>query len=132
MLRRTLLAGALLSSAAVAGSTTSVQASEPLPTAIACYQASTNAKDIDAYLACFTADAEMIDVSRTFNGHEAIRTWALREVIPQGDAFTHRKNLNSKPGYAQTEVKWLSWVVHYFYWWNDDGKITKMSLQYAN
>ena len=127
MLRSTLLTCALLASTA-----TTASASDALPTAIACYQTNTNAKDIDAYLSCFTPDAEMIDVSRTFSGHEAIRTWAMREVIPKGDAFTHRKILDSKPGYAQTEVQWLSWVVHYFYWWNDDGKITKMSLQYAN
>lgn len=29
-------------------------------------------------------------------------------------------------GYAKTEVKWLSWVVHHSYWWNADGKIIKM------
>lgn len=109
-----------------------VYAQETLPTAINCYQTSTNAKDIDAYMACFTQDAEMIDVSRTFNGHDAIRAWALREVIPSGENFTHRKILESAEGYAKTEVKWLSWVVHYFYWWNEDGKITRMSLQYAN
>ena len=107
-------------------------ADEPLPTAIKCYQDSTHAKDIDAYLGCFTPNAEMIDVSRTFVGHEAIRKWAIREVIPSGNAFTHRKILESSNGYAKTEVKWLSWVVHYFYWWNDDGKIKKMSLQYAD
>ena len=54
---------------------------DALPTAIDCYQTSSNAKDIDAYINCFTEDAEMIDVSRTFNGHDAIRAWALREVI---------------------------------------------------
>ena len=127
MMKRILLAGGL-----AMASINLASANDPLPTAIACYQTSTNAKDIDAYLGCFTPDAEMIDVSRTFNGQEAIRKWAMREVILKGDAFTHRKILDSKPGYAQTEVQWLSWVVHYFYWWNDDGKITKMSLQYAN
>lgn len=116
---------------ALAVSITSAMAEE-LPQAISCYQASTNAKDIDAYVGCFTTDAEMIDVSRTFKGHEAIRKWALREVIPSGEAFTHRKILESDDGYAKTEVKWLSWVVHYSYWWNEGGKITNMSLQYAN
>jgi len=105
---------------------------QPLPTAIACYQAATNAEDIDAYMACFTDDALMIDVSREFGGQEKIRAWALREVIPHGDSFAHRKILESRDGYAKTEVKWLSWVVHYSYWWNGDGKITKMSLQYAD
>ena len=125
MLRTLILAGAL-----AAGSV--AFASEKLPTAIKCYQDSTNAKDIDAYLGCFTPDAEMIDVSRTFVGHEAIRKWALREVIPKGDAFTHRRILESSEGYAKTEVSWLRWVVEYSCWWNEDGKITKMSLQYAD
>ena len=46
---------------------------DDLPAAIACYQTSTNAKDIDVYMACFTDDAEMIDVSRSFTGQDAIR-----------------------------------------------------------
>lgn len=105
---------------------------EDLPLAISCYQDSANAKDIDAYLACFTEDAEMIDVSRTFHGKEAIRAWAEQEVIPSGDSFGHREILEQADGYAKTEVNWLRWVVHYSYWWNENGKITKMSLQYAN
>lgn len=123
MLRQTLIALALLVQSALA---------DNLPQAISCYQESANAEDIDAYMACFTKDAEMLDVSRTFNGTEAIRAWALREVISSGDAFAHRKILEQDDGYAKTEVNWLSWVVHYSYWWNDEGKITKMSLQYAD
>ena len=107
-------------------------AQDTLPTAIKCYQSSTNAKDIDAYMACFTKDAEMVDVSRVFKGQDAIRPWAEREVIPGGDTFAHRKILERADGYAKTEVNWLSWVVHYHYWWRADGKITRMSLQYAN
>ena len=105
---------------------------EDLPTAISCYQDSANAKDIDAYMACFTAGAEMIDVSRTFNGHDAIRAWALREVISHGDTFGHRRILESSEGYPKTEVNWLSWMVHYSYWWDEAGKTTRMSLQYAD
>ena len=107
-------------------------AADSLPKAIDCYQTATNSRDIDAYMACFTEDAVMVDVSRTFTGQDAIRAWAEREVIKQGDSFRHRKILEGDDGYAKTEVNWLSWVVHYSYWWNADGKITKMSLQYAN
>ena len=103
-----------------------------LPTAIDCYQFATTARDIDTYMACFTPDAVMVDVSRTFEGQDAIRAWALREVIPGGDSFRHREVLESDEGYAKTEVNWASWVAHYHYWWDADGKITKMSLQYAN
>lgn len=105
---------------------------QELPDAINCYQTSSNSKGIDAYMACFAEDAEMIDVSRRFNGQDAIRAWAEREVIPKGDTFRHRKILEQSYGYAKTEVNWLNWVVHYSYWWNEDGKITRMSLQYAD
>ena len=95
------------------------------------YQESVQAKDIDAYMLCFEDDAVMIDVSRTFTGRKAIRAWALREVVGHGDTFRHREILETTDGYAKTEVNWLSWVVHYSYWWNAEGKITRMSLQYA-
>ncbi len=123
MFRKSLLALAIFAQPAFA---------ESLPEPILCYQASTNAKDIEAYMSCFTADAEMIDVSRTFSGKDAIRAWTLREVISNGETFRHRKILEQTTGYAKTEVNWLSWVVHYTYWWNDSGKIIRMSLQYAN
>ncbi|WP_025772067.1 nuclear transport factor 2 family protein [Thioalkalivibrio sp. HK1] len=87
---------------------TTVVAEDDLPIAIACYSESTNAKDIDAYMACFKEDAEMIDVSRTFNGHDAIRAWAIREVIGSGQTFRHRKIIEASEGYAKTEVNWLS------------------------
>lgn len=122
MLKRTTLMLALLASPVLA---------EDLPPAIDCYQSSANAKDIDAYMACFTEDAEIIDVSQTFTGQEDIRAWAAREVIPGGDTFRHREILEQAEGYAKTEVNWLSWVVHYSYWWDAEGTITKMSLQYA-
>lgn len=103
-----------------------------VPKAIDCYQTATNTRDIDAYMACFTHDAVMIDVSRTFEGKEAIRTWALREGIPSGNSFQHRRILESDEDYAKTEVNWASWVAHYHYWWDENGKLTKMSLQYAD
>ncbi len=105
---------------------------EELPTAISCYQEGSNAKDIDSYMSCFADDAEMIDVSRVFAGRDAIRAWAAREVIPHGDSFAHRRILERSAGYAKTEVNWSRWVAHYSYWWDESGKITRMSLQYAN
>ena len=71
-------------------------------------------------------------VNRTIEGYQPIKTWAVREVMPHGKSFKHRKILAQSKGYAKTEVKWLSWVVHYYYWWDSQGKISKMSLQYAN
>ena len=107
-------------------------ANSNLPEAINCYEKNTNSKDISKYMSCFADNAVMIDVSRTINGNDAIQAWAEREVISKGDQFKHRKILELKTGYAKTEVQWMSWVVHYYYWWNENGKITKMSLQYAN
>lgn len=104
---------------------------DDLPAAISCYQTATNSQDIEAYLACFTDDAVMIDVNREFVGHDAIRVWAEREVMPGGQSFKHLQILEYKDGYAKTEVNWASLVLHYHYWWNGEGKITKMSLQYA-
>ena len=111
---------------------TQIAFADDLPQPVSCYQASTNAKDIEAYMACFTADAEMIDVSRTFIGQDAIRAWALREVIPNGETFGHRRILEQSDGFAKTEVNWMKWVVHYSYWWDESGRITRMSLQYAD
>lgn len=127
-MRKALMASAV----AAAAGLVSPAFAEDLPLPISCYQDGANAKDIDAYMSCFAADAEMIDVSRTFQGQEKIREWALREVISNGDTFRHRKILEQEEGYAKTEVNWLSWVVHYSYWWDESGKITRMSLQYAN
>ena len=123
MLKRFCLALVFLSQPAYADS---------LPVAISCYQDRTNTKDIDACMACFVPDAEMVDVNRTINGAEAIRAWAEREVIPKGDTFRHRRILESDNNFARAEVNWLTWVVHYSCWWDDSGKITRMSLQYAD
>ena len=123
MFIRTLVATILAAAPAMA---------DELPTAIDCYQTATNSQDIDAYMACFAEDAIMIDVSRTFEGQDAIRAWAKREVIRGGQSFKHREILDADEGYAKTEVNWASWVAHYHYWWDEEGKITKMSLQYAD
>ena len=123
MFRLSLLAIAMLSRSAFAG-----DLSKP----ISCYQDVTYAKDIDACTSCFTADAELIDVSRTFVGQGANRAWALREVISNGETFRHREILEQGPGFAKTEVNWLNWVVHCTHWWDVDGRITRMSLQCAN
>ena len=105
---------------------------ESLPAAINCYQESTQSKDIDAYMACFVDNPTIIDVSRTLVGKKTIRQWAIREVMPQGDSFRHLEILEQESNYAKTYVKWMVWQVHYYYWWDDSGKITKMSLQYAD
>ncbi len=105
---------------------------EDLPRSISCHRDGTNAKDIETCMSRFTAGAEMIDVSRTIAGRDAIRAWALREVIPGGETFRHRRIREQGTDCNKTEVSWLSWVVHYSYWRNEAGKIFRMSLQYAD
>ncbi len=103
-----------------------------VPKAIQCYEEATNSEDIENYMSCFIADPMIIDVGRTIEGYTEVKKWALREVISYGKSFEHRKVLEEKKGYAKTEVKWRSWVVHYYYWWNKSDKIVKMDLQYAD
>jgi hypothetical protein len=105
---------------------------EELPIPLACYKKYTQARDIDGYISCFDKEAVMIDVSKTFTGKEEVRRWASREVIPNSNTFDFIEILDEVPGYFKTYVNWMSWKVHYHYWYNENGKITKMSLQYSN
>lgn len=111
---------------------TSSALAQPLPPVIDCYQNATQSEDISNYMSCFSDDAIMIDVSRTITGNDAIKRWAENEVIPYGKTFSHRKILEQDSNYAKTEVKWSSWIAHYHYWWDENNKITRMSLQYAD
>ena len=105
---------------------------EELPVPLRCYQQNTQAEDIEGYMSCFTDDAVMIDVGRTITGKKAIRSWAQREVIPNGDTFEVKQVLDFSPGYYKTSVQWMSWVVHYHFWYDERGRIRKMSLQYSD
>ncbi|NOU58307.1 hypothetical protein [Marinifilum caeruleilacunae] len=103
-----------------------------IPVAILAYQTGANSEDIDTYMDAFADSISILDVNREISGRDNVRTWALNEVIPNGETFQHRRILEQSDGYAKTEVNWLSWVVHYYYWWDENNKITRMSLQYAN
>jgi hypothetical protein len=105
---------------------------ETVPAAVTAYEMAANAEDIEQYMDIFTDDARMVDVSRVFRGKEKIRSWALREVIPHGDSFRVLSIVEQKEGYAQTVVKWMSWEAYYYFWWDGNDKITKMSLQYKD
>lgn len=103
-----------------------------IPQAILAYQTGANSENIDTYMQAFGSEISIVDVNRTIEGRDNVQTWALNEVIPNGSTFKHRKILEQSNGYAKTEVNWITWVVHYSYWWDQDNKITRMSLQYAN
>jgi hypothetical protein len=72
-------------------------------------------------MSCFVDDAVMIDVGGTFKGKKAIRNWTLRDVIPNGDTFEVKQILDSGPGYYKNSVQRMSWVVHYHFWYNEQG-----------
>ncbi|MBD0404497.1 nuclear transport factor 2 family protein [Flammeovirga sp. EKP202] len=103
-----------------------------IPPAILAYQTGANSEDIDTYMYAFAEEISILDVSREITGRENVRAWALREVIASGDTFRYRETLESGERYAKAEVNWLSWVVHYHFWWDENDKITRMSLQYAD
>lgn len=54
---------------------------EQLPAPIAEFVRATNDGDSDAFVAAFTADAELIDWGRVFHGHEGVRSWDRTDNI---------------------------------------------------
>jgi hypothetical protein len=59
---------------------------DELPQVIADHVAAHNRPDPQAFLATFASDAMLNDAQREFLGHEAIRTWAAKEIF--GDNVT--------------------------------------------
>jgi hypothetical protein len=59
---------------------------DELPQVIADHVAAHNRPDPQAFLATFASDAMLNDAHREFLGHEAIRTWAAKEIF--GDNVT--------------------------------------------
>ncbi len=103
---------------------------QSIPAAVDAYRQATNARDLEAYVALFADDAIMVDVGRRFTGRSAIRPWAAREVMPHGETFAIRSVEATSPGYAKVLVNWYRWIVYYYFWYDDENRITMMSLQY--
>ena len=59
-----------------------------LPPAIARHLAACNGHDIDAWMATFAPDALVNDVQREFDGAEAIRAFAAKEIFGDRVTFT--------------------------------------------
>ena len=59
-----------------------------LPPAIARHLAACNGHDIDAWMATFAPDALVNDVQREFDGAEAIRAFAAKEIFGDSVTFT--------------------------------------------
>ena len=59
-----------------------------LPPAVARHLAACNNHDIDAWMATFAPDALFNDVQREFDGAEAIRAFAAKEIFGDSVTFT--------------------------------------------
>jgi len=59
-----------------------------LPPAVARHLTACNDHDIDAWMATFAADALVNDVQREFDGAEAIRAFAAKEIFGDSVTFT--------------------------------------------
>ncbi|GAA3561513.1 hypothetical protein GCM10022419_047670 [Nonomuraea rosea] len=97
------------------------------------YVDAVNARDLDALVTAFAPDAEIMDVSRSIRGHDAIREWADREVI--GGTLRVVSTPESRPDGQKLLVHWApegsdGWRAHYDFTVGN-GRIVKLDLQYA-
>ncbi|NJP97289.1 nuclear transport factor 2 family protein [Nonomuraea sp. FMUSA5-5] len=92
-----------------------------------------NAGDLDALVAAFAPEAEIIDVTRSIKGHDAIRTWADNEVI--GGTLRVLAIAERRPDGQKPLVHWApggsgGWRAHYDFTLAG-GRIVRAGLQYA-
>nr|SBO98567.1 hypothetical protein BN4615_P8083 [Nonomuraea gerenzanensis] len=97
------------------------------------YVDAVNAGDLDALVASFATDAEIIDVSRSIKGHDAIRRWAGDEVI--GGTLRVLSIAERRADGQKLLVHWApggsgGWRAHYDFTVGS-GRIVKADLQYA-
>ncbi|AQZ60729.1 hypothetical protein BKM31_03685 [[Actinomadura] parvosata subsp. kistnae] len=97
------------------------------------YVDAVNAGDLDALVAAFAPEAEIIDVTRSIKGHDAIRTWADNEVI--GGTLRVLAIAERRPDGQKLLVHWApggsgGWRAHYDFTLAG-GRIVRADLQYA-
>ncbi|MFB4271718.1 nuclear transport factor 2 family protein [Nonomuraea sp. GTA35] len=97
------------------------------------YVDAVNARDLDALVASFAPDAEIVDVGRSIEGHDAIREWAGNEVI--GGTLRVLSIAERRADGQKLLVHWApggsgGWRAHYDFTVGD-GRIVKADLQYA-
>jgi hypothetical protein len=97
------------------------------------YVDSVNAGDLDALVAAFAADGEVVDVTRRIRGPEAIRAWAGTEVI--GGSLRVDGVDQLAPDRQRLRVHWApagsaGWAADYTFT-TRGGQITVADLQYA-
>ncbi|MDQ3788170.1 MAG: MBL fold metallo-hydrolase [Actinomycetota bacterium] len=89
--------------------------------------------DLDALVAAFAGDAEVVDVGRRIQGRDAIRAWAENEVI--GGTLTVLEVVENRPGHQRLLVRFApggtgGFEAYYAFTVNDTA-ITKAELTYA-
>lgn len=91
-------------------------------------------ESVDAVVDAFTADATVIDVSRPFNGHEAIRSWATNELV--GGSLRVIEVTNRQGGQDVlvefTPQGSSSGFQAEYHFDVNGGKITKLNMQYPD
>ncbi|WP_043617657.1 nuclear transport factor 2 family protein [Nonomuraea candida] len=97
------------------------------------YVDAVNAGDLDALVASFARDAEIIDVARSIKGHDAIRVWAGDEVI--GGTLRVVSIAERRADGQKLLVHWApagsdGWRAHYDFTVGG-GRIVRADLQYA-
>ncbi|TYB52968.1 nuclear transport factor 2 family protein [Nonomuraea sp. PA05] len=97
------------------------------------YVDAVNAGDLDALVASFAPGAEIVDVSRSIKGHDAIRRWADTEVI--GGTLRVLSIAGRRADGQKLLVHWApggsgGWRAHYDFTVGN-GRIVKADLQYA-
>ncbi len=97
------------------------------------YVDAVNREDLDALVAAFSPDGEIIDISRRVRGADAIRRWADSEVI--GGTLRVESVTPLSPDTQRLRVHWApagsgGWAADYTFSTLDD-RITTADLQYA-
>ncbi|MEV4013799.1 nuclear transport factor 2 family protein [Nonomuraea angiospora] len=92
-----------------------------------------NARDLEALVAAFASDGEVVDVTRPIRGHDAIREWARAEVI--GGTLKVVSIAERRSNGQKLLVHWApagsgGWRAHYDFTVSG-GRIVQADLQYA-
>jgi hypothetical protein len=98
------------------------------------YVDAVNAGDLDALVAAFAPDGQVVDVSRRIAGRDAIREWADGEVI--GGSLRVDGVTPIGPDVQRVRVHWApagsgGWAADYTFT-DRDGQVVVADLQYAS
>lgn len=114
------------------GGASSTPPAKVLPAAQA-YVDAVSRRDLEGLVKAFHPDGQIVDVSRTIAGHDAIRTWARNEVI--GGTLQVVEVVERRADGQKLLVQWApagsdGWRAHYDFTVRGD-RISVANLQYA-